>query len=366
MKILGIETSCDETAIGILQVRGKKTPRFHILANVVSSQTEIHRPYGGVYPTLAKREHQKNLPIVLASALKEAGAGAVPAIDAIAVTQGPGLDPCLWAGIEFAKNLAKKTKIPLVPIDHMEGHLLVGLLKQTNKNDKFQMTNAKTSLPAIALLVSGGHTQLVLMKGIGQYKVLGETRDDAAGECFDKTARMLGLPYPGGPAIEKLAAMPKLGLGGPKPSLGINLPRPMIHTKDFDFSFSGLKTAVLYDFQSRTAKVQKSKEYIRTMAKEIQQAIIDVLLAKTLKAAVQYGAKSIILGGGVAANKELRKQLTYTIHASGFKFQVLAALPKLCTDNGLMPALAGFFNLSKKKYGEALNRIAAKPNLRLE
>jgi N6-L-threonylcarbamoyladenine synthase len=292
-----------------------------------------------------------------------------PAIDAIAITHGPGLDPCLWTGVEFAKDLANKWNVPLVPIDHMEGHLLVGLLQQTNKNDKFQMTNAKTTFPAIALLVSGGHSQLVLMKGIGKYKVIGETRDDAAGECFDKTARVLGLPYPGGPAIAAAAAK----IRSTKSEIRIQLPRPMMHTKDYDFSFSGLKTAVLYDYQSRPKKIQKSQEYIRAMAKEIQQAIIDVLIAKTLRAAYEYNAKSIVLGGGVAANRELRRQLRYNIQDTKYPptgdlpkgDKILVAPPELCTDNGLMPALAGFFNLSKKKHGEALNRIAAKPNLRL-
>ena len=288
MIILGIETSCDDTGIAIVEGQGKTWPSFRILSNVVASQIEIHKKYGGVYPNLAKREHIINLPFVLKEALKKAKVSQKnPKINAIAVTYGPGLSPCLWTGINFAKELAKKYNVPLIPIDHMEGHLLVGLFTSP-------VQNQKKTFPAIALLVSGGHTQLLLVKGIGKYELLGETRDDAAGEAFDKTARILGLPYPGGPAIAKLTAMPKLGLGVPKRDLGINLPRPMIHTKDFDFSFSGLKTAVLYDYQKRTKKVRESKEYVRAMAKEIQQAIIDVLLQKTLKATQQYKAKSII------------------------------------------------------------------------
>ena len=356
MRILGIETSCDETAIAVLEIKGKSNPRFRILANVIASQAKLHAKYGGVYPSLAKREHQKNLPIVLKQALKEARAGTVFVIDAIAVTQGPGLDPCLWAGIEFAKNLAKTTGIPLIPVDHMEGHLLVSLCSQGNKISNFQFPISKHVFPALGLLVSGGHTQLILVKGIGKYQLLGETRDDAAGECFDKTARILGLPYPGGPAVAAQAA-----LAG-KPAFLIKLPRPMIHTKDYDFSFSGLKTAVLYDFQSRTAKVQKSKEYIRAMAKEIQQAIIDVLVSKTVRAAQEYNAKCVILGGGVAANEELRRQLKI----KNLKLKIAVAPPQLFTDNGVMPALAGFFNFSKKKQRAALNRIAAQPNLRLK
>ena len=214
MTILGIETSCDDTGIAIVEGKGKPWPNFRILSNVVASQIEVHKKYGGVYPTLAKREHIVNLPIVLKAALKKAKLKEKNLkIDAVAVTYGPGLSPCLWTGINFAKELAKKYNIPLIPVDHMEGHLLVGLFTGLPKRDL-----GKT-FPAVVLLVSGGHTQLLLMRGIGKYELLGETRDDAAGEAFDKTARMLGLSYPGGPAIAKLAAMPKLGLGVPKPSL---------------------------------------------------------------------------------------------------------------------------------------------------
>lgn len=366
MIILGIETSCDETAIAVLQIKSKKNPRFRILSNVIASQAKLHATYGGVFPSLAKREHEKNLPIVLTKALKEAKTN-LKDIHGIAVTQGPGLDPCLWAGLNFAKELAEKARLPLIPVDHMEGHLLVGVFFSQ------KAWGLKNVLPALALLVSGGHTQLVLMKGIWRYKVLGETRDDAAGECFDKTARVLGLPYPGGPAIAAAAAqirnpksLPHRQAGEIRNKFKIKLPRPMMHTKDYDFSFSGLKTAVLYDFQSRTARVQKSKEYIRTMAKEIQQAIIDVLAAKTLRAAREYRPKSVIIGGGVAANDELRTQLRTKIRELRLGVQFLAGPKELCTDNGLMPAVAGFFKLSEKKQGAALNRIGAQPNLRLE
>tara|TARA_Y100000310_G_C20485094_1_gene716513 strand:+ start:83 stop:676 length:594 start_codon:yes stop_codon:yes gene_type:complete len=197
------------------------------------------------------------------------------------------------------------------------------------------------------------------MKGIGKYQLLGETRDDAAGEAFDKTARILGLSYPGGPAIAKLATLPRRDLGTPRSRLGIKLPRPMLHTKDFDFSFSGLKTAVLYDYQKRTKKVRESKEYIQGMAKEIQQAIIDVLLAKTLRAARQYKAKSIILGGGVSANEELRKQLLKETKQE--KIALFLPEKSLATDNGLMPAFVGYFTKAKNP-----NPIVADPNLRLE
>jgi len=362
MRILGIETSCDDTGIAIIEGKGKPWPRFHILSNVVASQIEIHKKYGGVYPSLAKREHIVNLPIVLKTALRKAKLSKEgPEIDAVAVTYGPGLSPCLWTGINFAKELAQKWHIPLIPVDHMEGHLLVGLFSQKRISLKSDLGAPKSDLgrvfPAVVLLVSGGHTQLLLMKEIGKYELLGETRDDAAGEAFDKTARILGLSYPGGPAVAAAAA-----LAG-KPAIAIKLPRPMMHTKDFDFSFSGLKTAVLYDYQKRTKKVRESKEYIRAMAQEIQQAIIDVLLKKTLQATQQYNAKSVILGGGVSANEELRKQLTKELK----KEKVALFLPEksLATDNGIMPALAGYFLLAKKRYPKGLKSIAADPNLHL-
>jgi len=356
MKILGIESSCDDTGIAVVQGQGKSWPRFHILSNIVASQTEVHKKYGGVYPSLAKREHIINLPIVLKEALKKAKIPQKnPKIDAIAITYGPGLSPCLWTGINFAQKLAQTWQVPLIPVDHMEGHLLVGLFSKKQDKPKF---------PAIVLLVSGGHTQLLLMQKIGEYQLLGETRDDAAGEAFDKTARILKLPYPGGPEIARLAAMTtKSSLSFTKEKLSIALPRPMLHTKDFDFSFSGLKTAVLYDYQKRTRKIQKSKEYTEAMAQEIQQAIIDVLLKKTLKAAQQYNAKIVILGGGVSANNELRKQLKRKLK----KEKITLFLPQksLATDNGVMPALVGYFSFLKRSYPKNPETIAAHPNLLL-
>src|SRR4030043_2462412 len=191
MLILAIETSCDDTCIAIVGARGEKRPRFKILSNIISSQIAVHKKYGGVYPTLAVREHKKNLLPTLLKALNESKKSN---IDLIAVTIGPGLDPCLWAGINFAKELAEKWNLPIVPVNHIESHILVNFV------DKSQ------NFPAFALVVSGGHTQLILVKNIGKYKIIGETRDDAAGECFDKVAKILGLGYPGGPEIAKLAS----------------------------------------------------------------------------------------------------------------------------------------------------------------
>jgi len=350
MKILAIETSCDDTGIAI--IKAGKNGSFKVLSSIVSSQVEIHKKYGGVYPMLAKREHQKNLMPVLKEALKKAKLSyKKPDIDLIAVTNGPGLEPCLWTGVNFAKSLAHSWAVSITPVNHIEAHILVNFLYK------------KPSFPAICLVVSGGHTQLILMKDIGKYKILGETRDDAAGECFDKTARILGLGYPGGPEIAKQAEkMKEVGLPAGSPT-SPKLPRPMINTKDYDFSFSGLKTAVLYDYKNRAEKTKKNREYIKAMAAEIQQAIIDVLLKKTIKAAKDFRAKTIILGGGVSANKELRKQFAKKIKKELPGTEYLMPDASLSTDNALMATMAGYFRYDKRKKQKD---IEAEANLRLE
>src|SRR3989344_3139284 len=279
MKILSIETSCDDTAITIMEAKGGiQDASFKILANISNSQIKIHTEYGGVYPMVAKREHIKNLPILLKQALKKAKLGKKKKpVDVVAVTYGPGLEPALWTGIVFAKELAKKWGVPLIPVNHMEGHILSPFGKSKGK-----FTIPKIDFPILSLLVSGGHTELIFSKNWMQYKIIGETLDDAAGEAFDKVARMMNLPYPGGPEISKLAEEVRVkekqslqndSLGVlsqsprkfstenflcPSPSLlprvpetthlreSIKLPRPMIYSKNFDFSFSGLKTAVFY------------------------------------------------------------------------------------------------------------------------
>ena len=337
MKILAIETSCDDTAVAVLEEKNKK---LKILSNLVSSQVKLHAPYGGVYPSLAKREHQKNLPLVYEKALRLASlAQDKPLkIDAIAVTTGPGLEPCLWQGINFANDLAKKLNAPIFPINHVEAHILANFIDGFTKSIRW---------PAVGLVVSGGHTQLILMKKFLDYKVLGETRDDAAGECFDKAARILGLGYPGGPAIAKLA---KFDRG----SASVKLPRPMMNQKNYDFSFSGLKTAVLYEFRKQTPETQKSPKYIKAMCAEVQQAIIDVLLSKTAKAVRDYGAKTVILGGGVISNDELRKQFKKA-------FNVLMPPKEFCTDNAVMIAIAAYFHLQNGEKPQ--ENIEAKANL---
>ncbi|MDP6704272.1 MAG: tRNA (adenosine(37)-N6)-threonylcarbamoyltransferase complex transferase subunit TsaD [archaeon] len=352
MRILAIETSCDDTGIAILECEGDTNPSFRIVANQLASQIDIHQEYGGIYPAAAKREHEKNLPITLKKALNEANlSNTEPDIDAIAVTIGAGLSPCLWTGINFAKGLATKWNLLLIPVNHVEGHLLTVLAE--NKTIEF---------PAIALIVSGGHTQLILSEKRGVYKILGETRDDAAGECFDKTARILGLPYPGGPAISKIAKEWK----DKEKEHDISLPRPMIQDSSYDVSFSGLKTAVLYDWKKRSEEEKTSDSYIGEMAVEIQQAIIDTLLHKTIKAVLQYEPSTIILGGGVAANTELREQLEAKLQSLDSPKNLLVASPSLCTDNGVMIGVAGYLNWLRNNIVKDTELLEAQPNLRVE
>lgn len=344
MKILGIDTSCDDTAISVMEITNHKSqiPNFKILSNVISSQVKLHAKYGGVFPSLAKREHIKNLPLVLKRALRGPASLARP--DLIAVTVGPGLEPCLWQGINFAKELAGKLKKPLIPVNHIEGHILANLIEGYPIPLKF---------PAMCLVVSGGHTQLILMKKVGDYKLIGETRDDAAGECFDKTARILGLGYPGGPTISAEAEKYR-------GCTHVFLPRPMIHTKDYDFSFSGLKTAVLYKAKELKTITYKLKI---ALCHEIQQSIIDVLIKKTIKAAKDFRVKSIILGGGVVANIELREQFKLKIVNSKLKIDFFVPEKILCTDNAAMIAIAAYFNRNKKI--KDFQKIKADGNLKI-
>ena len=394
MKILSIETSCDETAVAILKITKQKEYFFKILSNIVASQIKIHQKYGGVYPTLAKREHERNLAPVLRQSLLEAkllkskvksqkskiqiksqklktlkeilqrhqnlykslkrflSKYQKSTIDLIAVTVGPGLEPCLWTGVNFAKALSFWWNLPIVPVNHIEAHILVNFIEQNQIKVKTQKL-----FPAVCLVVSGGHTQLILMRNFGKYEIVGETRDDAAGECFDKTARILGLPYPGGPAIEKQALQWKSETQRSK--FKIKLPRPMIYSKDYDFSFSGLKTAVLYRVKNQKSKV-KSQKFISQMAYEIQAAINDVLVKKTIKAVKDFRAKSIILGGGVAANSDLRKR--FENFSEALKINFLVPPKKYCTDNAVMIAVAAFFH---KKDKMSWQKIKANANLRI-
>ena len=436
MKILGIETSCDETAVCVVLASGNiEKPVFKLLGNGLYSQVKTHAEYGGVFPALAKREHAKNLVPLLKKALEEAskaGAGVraeytgkaevailaehasnpagfaaplgadapvrvsartatsalpediktllsrepglfevlqeflsttkKPDIDFISVTSGPGLEPALWVGINFALALGKIWNIPVYPTNHMAGHILSVLyhpLPPPNlgggegggaveelKSFKF---------PALALLVSGGHTELVLVKNWMDYEIIGGTRDDAVGEAFDKVARLLGLPYPGGPEISKLAKIAR--------ERGIiseyKLPRPMISSDDFDFSFSGIKTSVLYTLK----KIPEITENIKLqIAREFEDAVVEVLIFKTRKALVRYGAVTLVAGGGVISNTYLRSELKKMIR----DFPDTALLIPdfdLSTDNAVMIAVASYFNyLSGAK---PATEITAEGNLSL-
>lgn len=328
MKILAIETSCDDTAVAIIaapsEASAKEGP-FNVLANVVSSQVAVHEKFGGVVPMLAAREHAKNIGPVLDSALKAAGI-TENEIDLLAVTYGPGLGPSLIVGINFAKALAEKWNKPLIGVDHMDGHVHSNWL-----GARTSTLEPSAIFPALNLIVSGGHTDLVLMHDHGDYKIIGETMDDAVGEAFDKVARLLGLGYPGGPKISKLALQ-----GNPE---AYALPRPMLHSKDFNFSYSGLKTAVLYlirDLGGVLSEPQKAD-----IAASFQEAAVDVLLQKTEKAALQHDVKMVMLSGGVSANALLRERLQALCASIG----VQCVVPEMqyTTDNAAMIAVAAYF-----------------------
>ncbi len=343
MNILAIETSCDETGVALLKISGgARAPKATVLDNFVASQIKIHQPFGGVVPNLAKREHLKNLPILF----KKLQARHKPLkFDLITVTVGPGLEPALWTGITFAQALAKEYKKPLIGANHLEGHLYSFLLAEiAGGGAKSASANAgkkKITFPTVALIVSGGHTLLLGMESFTKWKRLGETRDDAAGEAFDKVARMLKLNYPGGPEIEKLAKQGN--------AAAIAFPRPMIHDKNYDFSFSGLKTSVLYYLRDHSGEnvAPADRAVLADVAASFQQAAVDVLVAKTMRAVKATGAKSVILCGGVAANKKLRAELGKAARKNDAHFFVPPF--KYNLDNGAMIGLAGYMVYERKK-----------------
>lgn len=308
--ILGIETSCDETAVAIIK-NGRE-----ITANVVASQIESHKRFGGVVPEIASRHHVEQITIVIEEALKQANLSFAE-IDAVAVTEGPGLVGALLIGVNAAKALAFAHNKPLVPVHHIAGHIYANRL----------VTELK--FPLLALVVSGGHTELVYMKEHGQFEVIGETRDDAAGEAYDKVARTLNLPYPGGPHIDRLAHE-----GSPT----IDLPRAWLEEGSYDFSFSGLKSAVINTVHNAEQRGETIAP--ENLAASFQESVIDVLVTKTVRAVPEYGVNQILLAGGVAANKGLRAALE---KAFSDKADVELVIPplSLCTDNAAMIAAAG-------------------------
>jgi len=346
MNILGIETSCDDTSIAVVECR-PPSPRQKrgfgrvnkILSSIVSSQIKVHAPYGGVVPNLAARAHLENIKPILEQALKEAGN---PEVDLIAVTKGPGLIPCLLVGVNFARALAYNWQKPIIGVNHLEGHLYANLID-----------NPKVNFPALCLIVSGGHTQLVLMKNHGQYQLLGETRDDAAGEAFDKVAKLLGLGYPGGPIISKRAEKGNTD--------SFDLPRPMLNSKDYDFSFSGLKTAVLYQLKRGP---RRSPAQVNNMAASFEKAAVDVLISKTIKAAKEFKVKTIMISGGVAANMKLREEMAEKVKKE--LPQVELRIPDIifCTDNAAMIAVVTCFKNTETQLSN-WTKIEADANLRL-
>jgi N6-L-threonylcarbamoyladenine synthase len=348
MIILSIETSCDETAASIVRVKGRKV---EVLADVVSSQIKLHQKFGGVVPQLAARAHLQNMVPVLEKAFKKAGI-AKKKIDYIAITKGPGLIPALMIGVNAAKALSYTLDKPLVEVNHLEGHIYANWLEK-EKADLY--TLKKMEFPVLCLIVSGGHTQLVLMKEDMKFQIVGETVDDAVGEAFDKVAKILELGYPGGPMIENLAVV---GNGE-----AFAFPRPMMGSKDFNFSFSGLKTAVLYETQKGD---KTDKKYQADIAASFQAAALDVLTSKTLKAAKKYGVKNVFLGGGVSANKALRKALWEKFKKELPEVNVDFPPFKFTTDNALMIAIAGYYHIAQGKGITDCKHLKADMNLRLK
>jgi N6-L-threonylcarbamoyladenine synthase len=334
MIILGIETSCDETAVSIIEAQGDlKSLGFKYLGSAINSQIKIHSEYGGVVPNIAKREHTKNLPIILEEALRSTGLKDLKSIDLIAVTVGPGLEPALWTGIIFAKELSEKWNIPMVPTNHMDGHIVSVLLNKTEESSV-----RKIEFPILALLISGGHTEFIFLKSWTEKEKIGQTQDDAVGEAFDKVARMLGLPYPGGPEISNLAEIARTK----NIVLENKFPRPMLHSKDLNFSFSGLKTSVLYYLKNLTSISDQTK---LAVAREFEDAVIETLISKTQKALQKTEAKTLIIGGGVIANKALREnflKLKETYSQNYGEIEIIIPEKSLTTDNATMIAAAGF------------------------
>ncbi|HBW74077.1 MAG TPA: tRNA (adenosine(37)-N6)-threonylcarbamoyltransferase complex transferase subunit TsaD [Candidatus Magasanikbacteria bacterium] len=322
MNILGIETSCDETAAALLEVHGG---RMHVLKNIVSSQISIHKKYGGVVPEVAARQHAENIIPIIKKTLRKIKP------DVIAVTSGPGLATALLVGVEVARTLSYAWNIPLVRTNHIEGHLYANWLTAPSIN--------AIKLPALVLIISGGHTELVLMKQHGVYQLLGKTLDDAAGECFDKVGKMMGLEYPAGPQIGALAR------SGARNA--ISLPRPMLEHKNYSFSFAGLKTAVLYHLQKHPLKTRRERA---NLCASFEQAATDVLVGKTVHAAKEYKVRTVIMGGGVSANTYIRESMETALSREMPKTKFIKPALKYCTDNAAMIAAAGYFHAIKKDF----------------
>ena len=345
MKILAIETSCDETAAAIVS-KNPKENFVKVLANVVASSLVLHAKTSGIIPDVAAREQLKFIIPVIKQAIENSKLK-IKDIDAIAVTEGPGLIGSLLIGVETAKTLAYLWRKPIIPVNHLLAHIYANFISE---NPKSEIRNPK--FPAIALLVSGGHTDLLLMEDYGKFKWLGGTRDDAAGEAFDKIGRLLNLPYPAGPAIEKLS---ERGIAG-----RFTFPRPMIGSKDFDFSFSGLKAAVWRETKKLGSSMNYEPSTISNICASVQKSIVEVLVRKTIKAAEKYKVKSILLGGGVACNQKLRDELL--VYCSEFNVKFFAPAKNFCTDNAAMIGAYAAFHPRKSDW----KNLTANPELYFE
>ncbi len=378
MKILAIETSCDETAVSILEATGTVSDAvFTVLGDALYSQASKHAAYGGVYPTLAKREHAANLIPLLDTALKEAGFGSHavqyinekdtlflthvldregdlptallsflqhiprPPIDAIAVTHGPGLEPALWVGVNVARALAMVWDIPLIPVNHIEGHVVASAVSRSETALHTYHLN-QTQFPILSLVISGGHSEFIHVQDWGEYHIIGATRDDSVGEAFDKVARLIGIPYPGGAGLSALAQKHR-SLHATRPVTPSHptrkLPRPMSHTNDLDLSFSGLKTAVLYWVK----EIGDMDDTMRGLvAAAFEDAVVDVLITKTTRALALHPYQAFLLGGGVSANTYLRDRLVHHFSISRIDTPLLVPAAGLSTDNAIMIGIASY------------------------
>lgn len=349
MYILGIETSCDETAASIIKA-DPKTGKIIVLSNVISSQIEIHKKYGGVVPEVAAREHVLNILPVIEESFEVSKLN-YKKIDLIAVTKGPGLITSLISGMETVRALSFAWNIPVIEINHVEGHIY----------SNFINPETKIKFPALILTVSGGHTNLVLMDKDNRLKIIGETLDDAAGEAYDKGAKMMNLGYPGGPIVSKYAVEFINSFKGKEVKTDLVLPRPMINSANSNFSFSGLKTALLYQLQ----KDKNWKKRIPEYCYAYQEAIIDILISKTIKAAKKLNVKTVMLSGGVSANQELRDSLAKAIKEKLPKVNFLVPARIYTTDNATMIAAAAVFKMNKQKK-VAYNKLKVDPSLQLK
>ena len=396
MKILAFETSCDETAVAVVEAEGEPDAMtFRVLGNALFSQASLHQEYGGVFPSLAKREHAKNLMPLLQAALTEAQLWeevphplpeeerrhlekllrrepdlaralvalvariAAPSVDALAVTTGPGLEPALWVGVNAGRALAHVWRLPFIPTNHLEGHLISALTKPL---DDRSYSLSEVAFPVLGLIISGGHTEMVYMEDWHAYRRIGGTRDDALGEAYDKVARMLDLPYPGGPRISRMAnTARKEGLEAP-----FDLPRPMLHSDDHDFSFSGLKTAVLYTLKEyKKQHPELTQEDKRLFALEFENAVFDVIAMKVSRALKLYDAKTLVVAGGVSANLTLRKMLTLLVEKHYPDVTVAFYEPELATDNAVMIAMAAALRADGALAPEDLDSVRAAGALKL-